>query len=91
MLKAGGAYVPLDPAFPADRLSFMIADSAMRVILTQRDLQAALPDGAEKVLVEPSEQAASAASAAPAAPASGRRIWPTSSTPPDRRAVPRAS
>jgi natural product biosynthesis luciferase-like monooxygenase protein len=53
VLKAGGAYVPLDPAFPADRLHYMIADSAMRVILTQTALQAALPaDGAARVLVE---------------------------------------
>ena len=38
--KAGGGYVPLDPAAPADRLAFMISDTAMPVILTddrQRD------------------------------------------------------
>ena len=59
MLKAGGAYVPLDPAFPADRLQYMIADSAMRVILTQRDLQAVLPEGPEKLLVEQTDPPAS--------------------------------
>ncbi|HEX3492976.1 MAG TPA: amino acid adenylation domain-containing protein, partial [Streptosporangiaceae bacterium] len=32
--KAGGGYVPLDPALPRDRLSFMITDAAMPVILT---------------------------------------------------------
>jgi amino acid adenylation domain-containing protein len=33
-LKAGGAYVPLDPAYPADRLAYMLADSAPAVVLT---------------------------------------------------------
>jgi amino acid adenylation domain-containing protein len=32
--KAGGGYVPLDPAAPAERLSFMIADTAMTVLVT---------------------------------------------------------
>jgi amino acid adenylation domain-containing protein len=36
ILKAGGGYVPLDPALPAERLAFMIADTAMTVILTDR-------------------------------------------------------
>jgi amino acid adenylation domain-containing protein len=32
--KAGGGYVPLDPELPADRLSFMMADTGMLVVLT---------------------------------------------------------
>jgi len=38
-LKAGGAYLPLDPAFPADRVAFMVADSAARAIVTQAGLR----------------------------------------------------
>ncbi len=46
ILKAGGAYVPLDPEYPADRLAFMLEDSAPRVVLTQARLRDALPAGA---------------------------------------------
>jgi amino acid adenylation domain-containing protein len=34
ILKAGGAYVPLDPAYPRERLSWIIEDSGMPVIIT---------------------------------------------------------
>ncbi len=38
VLKAGGAYVPLDPTYPVERLTFMIADTQMPVILTQQTI-----------------------------------------------------
>jgi amino acid adenylation domain-containing protein len=43
ILKAGGAYVPLDPDYPHDRLSFIINDAAMTVLVTQSQLVAKLP------------------------------------------------
>ena len=39
ILKSGGAYVPLDPLYPAGRLSMMVEDSALSVIVTQEALQ----------------------------------------------------
>ncbi|HEX6746978.1 MAG TPA: amino acid adenylation domain-containing protein, partial [Longimicrobium sp.] len=38
ILKAGGAYVPLDPAYPADRLRYMLEDSAPAALVTQSSL-----------------------------------------------------
>jgi amino acid adenylation domain-containing protein len=43
ILKAGGAYVPLDPAYPQDRISLVIDDSEMPVLLTTADSRAHLP------------------------------------------------
>jgi natural product biosynthesis luciferase-like monooxygenase protein/amino acid adenylation domain-containing protein len=50
VLKAGGAYLPLDPAYPPDRLSFILADSAAAVLLTQRRLAAHLPQHSAEVI-----------------------------------------
>jgi len=39
ILKAGGGYLPMDPAYPAARLVFIVADSGMDVVLTERKLE----------------------------------------------------
>jgi amino acid adenylation domain-containing protein len=43
VLKSGGAYVPLDLSHPPQRLGFIIDDTGMQVIVTQRALRDALP------------------------------------------------
>src|SRR6266487_519653 len=39
ILKAGGAYVPLDPTYPSERLSFMLEDAKVPVLVTQQHLR----------------------------------------------------
>ncbi|HXO18854.1 MAG TPA: amino acid adenylation domain-containing protein, partial [Thermoanaerobaculia bacterium] len=39
VLKAGGAYLPLDPTYPPERLAFSLADSRVRVLVTEERLE----------------------------------------------------
>jgi len=39
ILKSGGAYLPIDPGYPMERISGMITDSGMEVLLTVSDKQ----------------------------------------------------
>jgi amino acid adenylation domain-containing protein/non-ribosomal peptide synthase protein (TIGR01720 family) len=53
VLKAGGGYLPLDPEYPRDRLSLMLGDSGVRVLLTQKKLTGKLPPhAAEEVRLD---------------------------------------
>lgn len=44
VLKAGGAYVPLDPQTPAERLRHVLDDSGLKLLLSDHENLASLPD-----------------------------------------------
>ena len=46
ILKAGGVYVPLDPEYPQERLSYLLADAGITVLLTEQSLILSLPASA---------------------------------------------
>jgi amino acid adenylation domain-containing protein len=43
VMKAGGAYLPLDEEFPAERTRYMLRDSSVSLLLTNRDRQEVSP------------------------------------------------
>ena len=50
IVKAGGMYVPLDSEAPEERITFMLKDSGLKILLTQSDLLATLPDHRTKTI-----------------------------------------
>ncbi len=46
VLKAGGGYVPIDPEYPRERVSQMLGDASVRLLLTQSHLTTNLPSHA---------------------------------------------
>ncbi|HVI44818.1 MAG TPA: non-ribosomal peptide synthase/polyketide synthase [Chitinophaga sp.] len=54
ILKAGAAYVPIEPDFPADRISYMLADVKATVVVASSESAAVLPltAGQDIVLVD---------------------------------------
>ncbi|RAM50565.1 MAG: non-ribosomal peptide synthetase [Hapalosiphonaceae cyanobacterium JJU2] len=50
ILKAGGAYLPLDPSYPTDRLTHMISDAAVPILLTQQSLVDFIPVNSAEVI-----------------------------------------
>jgi amino acid adenylation domain-containing protein len=51
ILKAGGCYVPLDPSYPRERLSWIIEDSGMPVLLTTASTLERLPSASGRLTV----------------------------------------
>ncbi|WP_438301188.1 non-ribosomal peptide synthase/polyketide synthase [Pseudomonas sp. NMS19W] len=43
VLKAGGAYVPLDAAYPRERLSYLMRDSGIALLLSDSSLRQVMP------------------------------------------------
>ncbi|HEX6804484.1 MAG TPA: amino acid adenylation domain-containing protein [Terriglobales bacterium] len=55
ILKAGGAYIPLDPAYPAERIAFILEDSAASLLIAQQSLLASIAGVTAKVICIDSE------------------------------------
>jgi len=60
IMKAGAAYIPLDVGYPAERLAFMVADSAPALVLTDNSVSwdFGLPAGVAVALEEALQAAA---------------------------------
>ena len=58
ILKAGGAYVPLDPNHPSERLTYMLEDAQVRVLLTQESLKQKFQSFAIPAICQDSDQQA---------------------------------
>jgi len=51
ILKAGAAYLPLDSTYPLERLSFMIEDTDIPILITTKNILDKLPSTERKVLL----------------------------------------
>jgi len=87
IFKAGGAYLPLDPAYPQERLTFMLEDSSVPILLTQQHLKASLPQTQARIICLDTDwekiekQANYPLSPSPHLPTSSPPHLPTSSPP----------
>ncbi|MFB9569689.1 amino acid adenylation domain-containing protein, partial [Saccharopolyspora hordei] len=51
VVKSGAAYLPVDPDYPAERIAFMLADSAPALLLTTDETEPRVPGSAARVLL----------------------------------------
>lgn len=52
VLKAGGACVPLDPSYPAQRLTYVMEETGLKILVTQAHLRSLLPGKVRTVCVD---------------------------------------
>lgn len=64
-MKAGAAYLPLDPAYPGERLSYMIDNSAARLLLSTTELQGSVASNVPTLLLDAAGEVADADIALP--------------------------
>ena len=57
VLKSGGAYVPMDPGDPEERLSHILSDSDIKVLLTQKKVADRLPQGIARAICLDTDEA----------------------------------
>ncbi|HSV66550.1 MAG TPA: amino acid adenylation domain-containing protein, partial [Mycobacteriales bacterium] len=78
VLKSGAAFLPVDPAYPADRIEFMLRDTGPVLVLTRRDLAAALPgvDGVPVLPVDDPDTVSALDAASEHAPTDADRAAP---------------
>ncbi|MGP3954202.1 non-ribosomal peptide synthase/polyketide synthase, partial [Streptomyces sp. 7N604] len=58
--KAGAGFVPVDPAYPAERIGWMVEDSAPALVLCSEETRVLVPAGVECLVWDPSAAAESA-------------------------------
>jgi amino acid adenylation domain-containing protein len=49
--KAGGAYVPIDPEYPEDRISYVLEDSGVNLIVSSKLSRTSLPDSVQETII----------------------------------------
>ncbi|HVI43598.1 MAG TPA: amino acid adenylation domain-containing protein [Chitinophaga sp.] len=52
VLKAGGAYVPIDPGYPAERIIYMLSDTAARLLIGSSQIFSVLPSLPDLELID---------------------------------------
>ena len=56
VLKAGGAYVPMDPTYPKERISYVLEDARVPILLTQQRFAQTLPASAARMVLLDADQ-----------------------------------